>query len=412
MAKALTKEQFIAAHSAYFQQIGFDVQFAGCMYYLLDLGLEDRLNYEHEDDFVIHRKECGKNITEYYQVKHSVIPNANMTDSDGDFWKTLDNWMSLYVLSEAKEKKDFFTNGRFIILTNKKPKNFLYTQIEKLKDGTIGIDGIVASIDTKLREVPSYSSELTSLKDLGNITLNQFLHKVTIHHFDDYIKDMYQHFLDLYQGPAKADQIVKNLIGELFAYKNSCNGKFSFTGNSFSQQYKHILQLITDEGLSLDGFDAEEFDSASDYRNLAMVQQLKSIDMIDNPSDTSDFELSTHLRRFYRFKAALHSFQRTQLVTPVLEGKIDQKAYERWLNIFNRDSAKLKRKDKKGESITDDEKIDAGQTVFNNVMNDNIPLSGYKTEQEFSNGWYLHMSNLLKVVWHFDWFKKYIVRKS
>lgn len=411
MAKALTKEQFIAAHSAYFQQIGFDVQFAGCMYYLLDLGLEDRLNYEHEDDFVIHRKECGKNITEYYQVKHSVIPNANMTDSDGDFWKTLDNWMSLYVLSEAKEKKDFFTNGRFIILTNKKPKNFLYTQIEKLKDGTIGIDGIVASIDTKLREVPSYSSELTSLKDLGNITLNQFLHKVTIHHFDDYIKDMYQHFLDLYQGPAKADQIVKNLIGELFAYKNSCNGKFSFTGSSFSQQYKHILQLITDEGLSLDGFDAE-FDSASDYRNLAMVQQLKSIDMIDNPSDTSDFELSTHLRRFYRFKAALHSFQRTQLVTPVLEGKIDQKAYERWLNIFNRDSAKLKRKDKKGESITDDEKIDAGQTVFNNVMNDNIPLSGYKTEQEFSNGWYLHMSNLLKVVWHFDWFKKYIVRKS
>lgn len=53
MSKALTKEQFIKAHSAYFQQIGFDVQFAGCMYYLLGLGLEDRLDYEREGNWLL-----------------------------------------------------------------------------------------------------------------------------------------------------------------------------------------------------------------------------------------------------------------------------------------------------------------------------------------------------------------------
>jgi len=78
------------------------------------------------------------------------------------------------------------------------------------------------------------------------------------------------------------------------------------------------------------------------------------------------------------------------------------------LNIFNRDTAKIKNKSRRGDKISEEEKVDAGQTVFYNVMNENIPLSNKKTDQDFSNGWFLRMSNLLKVVWHFDWYKKHI----
>lgn len=408
MSKALTKEQFIKAHSAYFQQIGFDVQFAGCIYYLLGLGLEDRLDYEREDDFVIHRKERGKEITEYYQVKHTIDAGSNMTDSDSDFWKTIDNWITLYERCDDAEKRIYFTQGRFFILTNKHPKNFLYTLIEQLKDGTIEIDSILASIDSKLMETPSFDAELRHLKSLGKTSINQFLHKVSIHYFEDFIQDMYQHFLDLNHGASKSDQIVKNLIGELFAYKKKCNGKFSFTGSSFKQQYKHILQLLTDEDLTLDGYEAEGFDPALDYQRLPMVQQLDSIKVIDDPSDASGFDLSNYLKKFYRFLNAFHSFQRTQLMTSALEDRIDEAASSKWLNIFNRDTAKIKNKSRRGGTITEDEKVDAGQTVFFNVMNENIPLSNKRTDQDFSNGWFLRMSNLLKVVWHFDWYKKHI----
>jgi len=408
MSKALTKEQFITAHSAYFQQIGFDVQFAGCMYYLLGLGLEDRLDYEREDDFVIHRKERGKEITEYYQVKHTVATGSNMTDSDSDFWKTIDNWVTLYDRCDDAEKQIYFTQGRFVILTNKSPKNFLYTLIEQLKDGTIEIDTILSSIDAKLKETPSFSAELNHLKSLSKSTINQFLHKVTVHYFEDFIQDMYEHFLDLYQGASKSDQIVKNLIGELFAYKKDCNGKFSFTGSSFKQQYKHILQLVTDEDLTLEGYDAEGFDPALDYQNLPMVQQLDCIKVIEDPSDASGFDLSNYLKKFYRFLNAFHSFQRTQLMTSALEDRINEAASSKWLNIFNRDTAKIKNKSRRGDKISEEEKVDAGQTVFYNVMNENIPLSNKKTDQDFSNGWFLRMSNLLKVVWHFDWYKKHI----
>lgn len=99
MKKALTKEKFIENHSAYFQQIGFDHQFAGCMYYLLTLAPKDKLCYERDDDFVIYKKGRGVTITDYYQVKHSAEAGKRMTDADGDFWKTIDNWLQLYQLT-------------------------------------------------------------------------------------------------------------------------------------------------------------------------------------------------------------------------------------------------------------------------------------------------------------------------
>ena len=71
MKEPATKEEFISRHSAYFQSIGFDEQFAAFIYYMLDLGYEDSIHYECDDDFVIDRARDGFIIKEYYQVKHS-----------------------------------------------------------------------------------------------------------------------------------------------------------------------------------------------------------------------------------------------------------------------------------------------------------------------------------------------------
>lgn len=313
MAKALTKEKFIENHSAYFQQIGFDHQFAGCMYYFLDLALEDKLCYEKDDDFVIYRKENGKTITEYYQVKHSALAGKKMTDGDDDFWKTIDNWLSLYELSKPAEQKIFFTQGRFIIITNKKPDNFLYSLIEKLRIGSEEIDAILSVIDKKLTKGASYNTILTRMKALGRKTLNEFLHEVEIRYLKDFTKEMYQHFLDLFQEPTKSDQIVKRLIGELWDYKKN-NGKFEFTGNEFRQQYKHLFELVTEKELTLDGFEPEEYAPTDNYEEMPMVQQLQSIEILDKPVDTEAYDFVDYMQRFCRFMSAFLSFQRTQQI--------------------------------------------------------------------------------------------------
>lgn len=410
MAKALTKEKFIENHSAYFQQIGFDHQFAGCMYYLLDLALEDKLCYEKDDDFVIYRKENGKTITEYYQVKHSAQAGKKMTDGDDDFWKTIDNWLSLYELSKPAEQKIFFTQGRFVIITNKKPDNFLYSLIEKLRIGSEEIDAILSVIDKKLTKGASYNTILTRMKALGRKTLNEFLHEVEIRYLKDFTKEMYQHFLDLFQEPTKSDQIVKRLIGELWDYKKN-NGNFEFTGNEFRQQYKHLFELVTEKELTLDGFEPEEYAATDNYEEMPMVQQLQSIEILDKPVDTEAYDLVDYMQRFCRFMSAFLSFQRTQLITGRLEEKINNAAFGHWKRVFDHETTKLKIKDRRGETISEEDKVDAGQNVFNNIMLDSISVSGYKTDEDFSNGWYLRMSNMLKIVWHFDWFKKYILKK-
>lgn len=408
MGKPLTKEEFISRHSAYFQQIGFDVQFAGCMYYLLDLGMNDRLDYEREDDFVIHRLEQGKEITEYYQVKHSKANNASMNDADGDFWKTINNWISIYDLSTTEEKKNYFTNGRFIILTNKKDNNFLYTKIKKLVDGSIMIEDIIKVIEEKLKTANSYNNELTILFKLDKIVLNEFLHKIKIVYFDNFLSAMYEHFINIYHAPTKSDQIVKNLIGDLFMYKINCAGNFSFNGQEFTQKYKGILEVMSDESLTLDGFENEEFDPQLNYQDMPMVQQLKSIEIINDPTDATEYFLSDYLTRYYRFMNAFQGFIKTQLMTDVLEKKLNDIARKRWQNFFNKETQKIINKDRKKIIVPEEDKVDAGSNTFTNSMNDTIPVNGYKTDQEFSNGWYLKMSNTLNIVWHYDWFKKHI----
>ena len=411
MAKALTKEKFIENHSAYFQQIGFDHQFAGCMYYLLDLAYEDKLEYESDDDFVIYRKEKGLTIKEYYQVKHSSDPSKKMTDADADFWKTIDNWISIYNLSKPEEKKVYFTQGRFVIITNKEPDNFLYSLIERLNHGSVEIDTVLSALDEKLKSSPSYSETMNKLKSLGRQTLNEFLHEVEIKYLGGFVQDMYQHFLDIYQAPTKADQIVKRLIGELWSFKLECNGKFIFTGNKFKRKYKHLFELVTDEDLTLEGYDAEEYAPTEDYNEMPMIKQLQSIEIISTPVDTEEYDFTDYIKRFCRFMSAFLSFQRTQLMTSRLEEKINKSAFGQWNRIFNLHSSNLKTKHRRGHAITEDEKIKAGQFVLNNVMLDKIPVEGYQINEDFSNGWYLRMSNMLKIVWHFDWYKKYIDKK-
>ena len=57
------------------------------------------------------------------------------------------------------------------------------------------------------------------------------------------------------------------------------------------------------------------------------------------------------------------------------------------------------------------EKIIAGSKTLHETLESPINVNGYNVDDEFAKGWYLRMSNKLSVVWHYDWFKKYILKK-
>lgn len=415
MAKPLTKDEFYKQHSAYFQQIGFDVQFAGCMYYLISLGDTDTLEYETKEDFVVYRAENGEKITEYFQVKHTKNDGANMTDGDDDFWKSIDNWIEAYKLHAPDEKKNYFTKARFIILTNKQPANYLNAMAKQLQDGEIQLDTINTELNNRINTDPGYKPIAEKLLALGDKPMREFLMKLQIRHFDDFIKDMYAHFVERNYDAPRSDQIVKQLIGELFEYKNTCGGKFSFTGQQFRQRFKSILELVnlSDDNLTMEEYAEQRPAIPDDFTDLMMVKQLAMVGAIQTPPRMEDVYLMSYLAKFYQFQNALHDFVRIHLITPEREKKIDNAAFEKWFDIFKQQQDALIQKDFNGQAASEDEQKQAGRATLNATMDAELKVNRLTIDKRFANGWFLTMSNddPPRVAWHYDLCKKHILNK-
>lgn len=411
MSKPLTKEEFITRHSAYFQNLGFDVQFAAFIYYSLDIGYEDTICYESEDDFVIDRISNGQTIKEYYQVKHSKDEKARMTDADSDFWKTIENWIDFYNLLSPEEKDTFFTNGKFIILTNKEIGNKFYTSFENLRNGVCEISDVIKELKAASKKEISYKRTIEKIVKLGeNDTklLNQFLHKVEIIRFKDFLKSLYELFLQKYQRPTFADQILKDLIGAMWTDK--LNGEApKYTGEEFTRKYKGILEKVSyNETLTLEDEEDPDLEFENEEEASIMIEQLRSIEKISADSTKTDILQAHYLGFFFKIKNAIEKFKKLQIITNELENRLDKSAISQWKNIFIKYHNKIIQNE---IGYSPKEKIDAGSLTFNETLDKQISVNGYKMDDEFSKGWYLRLSNTLKVIWHYDWFKKYILKK-
>lgn len=409
MGTPATKEEFISRHSAYFQSKGFDVQYAAFIYYTLDLGYEDVIRYEREDDFVIDRMRNGKTEKEYYQVKHSKDEGAKMTNADSDFWKTIDNWVELYNVSEEEEKNRFFIDGKFIILTNKIVDNKFYTSFENLQNGICGIEYIVRELKEEHEASPSYKPTLKKLLALEKDTLNQFLHKIRIIRFENFLSSLYEQFLQKYLRPTAADQVLKQLIGVMWSEKINTKTPVELSGEQFTNKYRGILEQVSScENLCLEMVDNPDLDEEDENEAFMMIKQLKSVGEIASDSTKDDYWAAYYLGFFFKIKRAIECFRKLQIITDESEKKLDRSATNKWLGIFKRHHTKIINH----EAIADTkEKIEAGSNTLHDTLDTLIKVNGYDIDYEFSKGWYLRMSNNLSVVWHYDWFKKYILKK-
>lgn len=409
MKAPATKEEFISRHSAYFQSLGFDKQFAAFIYYMLDLGFEDSIHYEREDDFVIDRVRDGLIIKEYYQVKYSKYKDAKMTDADTDFWKTVDNWIELYKLSSTDEQKFFFVHGKFIILTNKIVDNKFYRSFSNLQNGVCEIANIINDLNTECSANPSYKTTIEKLIKLGKENLNQFLHKIKIIRFEDFLESLYEQFLLKYQRAPLADQILKDLIGTIWQDKVQGNPPFEYTGEQFIKKYKGILERVSyNEPLTLEFEDEPDLEEEDVDEAANMIDQLKSVEIIGADSSKEDFAQAYYLGFFFKIKRAIESFKKQQIITSELESRLDKSAIGKWSGIFIKHHSKVLN----GETaFTPKEKVEAGSNTLTDTLDTPISVTGYDVGSEFSKGWYLRLSNCLKITWHYDWFKKHILKK-
>lgn len=395
MGVPLTTEEFIRRHKADLQALGFDIQFLAFVNFLLDIKGGDVITYEKDDDFVVL---CADGTKWLIQVKNSVDDDTKMTDADSDFWKTLENWLSLYDLSESKE--DFLKFGnRFILYTNKKLSNSFYEQIMNLQDGSCGVKEIISFLK-KVEKKVSYYNVVKKMLDLDKAELNKFLHKVEVIQVADSLRTLYEKFVVIYNMPTKADQIVSELLGKLHTAKiNAVTNRqtFSLEKNAFLHEYKGILQKVSDESLTPIQDDIIEI--PEDVIEIPFIKYLQQIDVLNLPDS-----IEKYCGDWLCFCRSIQYYNSVQLMTPELEKSMNFSAKSLWFDSFSRCHRRIR------SNSSDEEKVDAAQKCFDEVIEYRIPINDvHYIYKPFSSGWFLNMTNDMEhptICWHYDVYPK------
>lgn len=391
MGVPLTTDEFISRHKADLQACGFDIQFIAFVNFLLDIKGGDVIEYEKEDDIVV---SCTDGTKWFIQVKNSVRDNAKMTDADDDFWKTFDNWLSLYDLSESK--KDFLKYGnRFILYTNKILSNSFYEQIKNLRDGSCGIKDVISFLNS-VKNTVSYYSTIEKLLGMDGTDLNRFLHKVEVMQVTNPMKALYEKFLEIYNKPTKADLIVSELLGKLYTEKINAaknNETLSYEKTNFLNKYRGILQKVSDESLVSICDDVIEI--PKDVKDIPFIKYLDEIDVLNLPDSIEEY-----YGNWFCYNRSVQYYYSVQLMTPELEKSMNSTAKSNWYNIFRHKHIKV------NCHSSDAEKIDATQNCFYEVMNERISFDNARSiYPPFSSGWFLNMTNDKDhpyICWHID----------
>lgn len=395
MGIPLTTEEFINRHKADLQACGFDIQFVAFVIFLLDIKGGDVIKYETEDDIVVL---CADGTKWLIQVKNSIDDDTKITDADPDFWKTFDNWLTLYELSSSKE--DFLNyDNRFILYTNKILSNSFYKQIENLKQGRCGIEEVIAFLQ-KVNDTTSYFPIVKKMLKLGKVVLRMFLLKVEVMQVTNALGSLYEKFLVLYNNPTKADQIVWELLGKLHTEKiNAATNRkpLSYEKNAFLKEYRGILQKVSDE--SFTPIQDDVINIPEDVNELPFIKYLKQIDVLNLPDS-----VGYYYGMWLCYENSRQRYYSLQQMTPELEMSMNSSAKSLWANSFQMCHRRIK------STSTDDEKIDAAQNCFYNVIDKRIPIDDMRSiYTPFSSGWFLNMTNDIEhpsICWHYDVYPK------
>ena len=395
MGVPLTTEEFVKRHKADLQACGFDIQFLAFVNFLFIIKGGDVITYEKEDDIVV---SCTDETKWFIQVKNSVDDGAKMTDADPDFWKTFDNWLTLYGIRTSKD--DFLKEGnRFILYTNKTLSNSFYEQIRGLKHGKCGIEDVIPFLQ-EVKDTVSYFPVVEKMLKLGAVELRTFLLKVEVMQVTNPLGALYDNFLDQFNKPTKADQIVWELLGRLYTEKINAAKKrefLSYEKNAFLNEYRGILQKVSDESLTPIQDDIVEI--PEDVIDFPFIKYLQQIDVLNLPDS-----IEKYCGDWLCFCRSIQYYNSVQLMTPELEKAMNFSAKSLWFDSFSRCHRRIR------SNSSDEEKVDAAQKCLDEVIDKNIPIDNMRSiYTPFSSGWFLNMTNDIEhptICWHYDVYPK------
>lgn len=390
--------------------IGFEYQFYYFFYLLLDLRHGEEIGIEVKDDVHVELA-TGKQIL--IQTKHTLQKNAsgnsiNLTERDGDLWKTIANWSK--VINEQIDFKKFIDDTEFQLATNKQSiKNPFILQLLKLQNGDIKVRELkdylkILSSTTKDSDIKGY---IDVFRNLTSDKLNAFANHITFElNHDDLIQRIKQRLLEKIHIPQRVDDVYRALHSELrdTNYLNVKKGtKNVISFEAFNKKFGKCFKVAISTKLPLrdlpyilpDQPEQQLFiKQLIDIGDIALsdkeeiiaytTQMLQLLNNLKDWEENGDF-LSSDREKFNNATSFIHK------------------------SSFKSTYRKIKAKLEQGLSSSDidDEIKESALSLLDDMRKQILQFDETLLTLELSHGHFYLLTEEKAIGWHLDWEKRY-----
>ncbi len=382
---------------------GFDFQFYSFIYLLFKIDTKGTIQYETEDDILVVDKDGKRTLI---QAKHTIQEGTTLTRLDMDFWKTVDNWLKLYYLSN--NSKSFFIDTNFQLWINRPVGDSdFYEGIENFKNDSCTLDeirDILTIISSNIANI-EIQEIIKKLLDLGRDNLARFIRRISFIVIEgteilDKIK-----IEELEENRGYCKTVVNNIYSAIIAiykennyFKTIKRERIILNGLDIKKKLANILSQYHNNEYVIDR--TIEFISNDSNRTHICIQQLEDIRYLNANEEERVYEILEKKFKAYNTFVDLvinHEFSYSDFVN------IDADAKRKWQHHFSLTTAELKEKEAEGVQITNVEINSQARNCFAKTVASKIK----NCDLDLSTGYFYHLSDRPKIGWRLDWENKY-----
>ena len=384
----------MANHDASQQALGYIYQSQCALYLLLDSEDPDvNVCIEKFDDISFHKEQDP-----YLQLQvkyHS--SNGEITNTSTDFWRTIKAWIDNIQVNPNRLQNTVFC----IITTNTIAKDSI---IEKIQNKTDSIDNIYSMLVTIAQNGKSNCDSTSSIiykryDSFLNVhpdIIKKLIQSIKIQpDFPNPTSINYKIFnkLQLFTSKQTIQIVYDRLLGWWYRKIVECLSSIEPVLISFDELRREICNItseLRDDNLPIDVTDKEvECIEKSEDVNI-LTKQLKII-------NSRQARINNALKNYYKTYAQRSKWLRESLVTPEEIDQYDKRLIDEWDFQFSENTNNI------DENSTNDDKINAGNKIFTELMNQDNPIRKNFTDKTISRGSFNGLANEKTIGWHPDY---------
>ncbi|NOQ75250.1 MAG: hypothetical protein GQ574_24775 [Crocinitomix sp.] len=403
----MTEKNILDQHTAGPQSVGYDYQFYYFMFLSLTLTQGQKIGFEVKDDIHIDRQD---GITLLFQAKHTIQKDSkgniqNLTTSDIDLWKTLNNWSAF-----IKSDKNFLDTHEFILVTNKNVNNNSFIDALEIFIVDNDIDKILATLNEIKKDTSdsSLKSYLKSVISLGKRKLRTFLEKLKLETDTNSIEIKIKNKIhEIVRQDNLVEPVFEKLSANLLLAKYTdikTRNKFEISYDDFNSKFGKCFEVAFQEKpLPKRNLPVT---LPEDPEDQIFIKQLIDVGEIEQGSK----DIITYTTQMLKFLNDFSFWSDENFLLPTEIGEFNKNSVTVWHNEFKSKYRTITNKIRGGSTLAnlEDEIKILATSLIDELRKQNLSIEGfYSLGISHSNGHFYALSDKLDIGWHFDWKNKY-----